>query len=143
MSSIQATPGGGHRTAVLPRALLLVVVAIVVGILGMHALGSSHAMAMHGASHSEAAGAVPVDATVGPTVVGSDDGPGHGTGTMMMLCGSMLASAGALLLALFAWRRPPRVWARLRSYALGAAPPTARIWGTGPPPVWEFSVIRC
>lgn len=155
------TTASRTRPAGLLRMLPLVVVAIVIGILGMHALTASHAMAMDSAGHSSAAAATtgnpsPAKAegvdligtvsilsdTTGPAVVDAGDGSGHGMGTMMMLCAAMLVSAGALLLALFAWRRSPRVWARLTTYAVRSGPPTW-ITNTGPPSAWEFSVIRC
>jgi hypothetical protein len=63
---------------------------------------------------------------------------------MVMLCFAMLAAAaGALLLLLLGPRRRPRDWAHRPT-----APTTVTRWvtdrlGTGPPYVWQFSVIRC
>ena len=65
-------------------------------------------------------------------------------GHMVLLCVATLAAAAGTLLALRSLiRRAPRVWAVLRRASsrriTGWLTPT----GTGPPPVWEFSVIRC
>lgn len=147
---------------VVPRLLVMLVVAIVLGILGMHAI-SAHGVtseASHGAHASLSGdtsepggglvlgpGADPIAAgTGGGSEEGHDMGRGMGgMGGLAMLCVAMLAAtASALLLALGA-RRTPRFWAILSA----AATTNTRLrWvtfalGTGPPPVWEFSVIRC
>jgi hypothetical protein len=73
-----------------------------------------------------------------------DGGDGHNLGSMVMLCFAMLAAtAGALLLLLLGLHRKPRVWAHRPT-----VPTTVSRWvtarrGTGPPYVWQFSVIRC
>lgn len=126
----------------LARVLPAVVVAIVVGILGMHALGSSHAMAMNNMDHSSGPAVMTSQKT--DEVIGGVGSADHDMATMMMLCGAMLTSAGALLLALFGWRRFSHVWARRSpGTSLRAGPLPTRIARTGPPTVWEFSVIRC
>ena len=63
---------------------------------------------------------------------------------MVMLCFAMLAAtAGALLLLLLGLHRKPRVRAhRLVVLTTVTRWVTARL-GTGPPYVWQFSVIRC
>jgi hypothetical protein len=167
----------GMRTvkAAKPRTRLLLPVllaAIVLGILGMHALARHGAMPGHGADHHPGA----ATATSGTAEVSHHDGPGAPVaepasepapgmapvslgaglsmatvasphfplGEMTMLCAAMLlaAAAGALLsLRLrrvasadgFSVARPRSATARLL---------TARA-GTGPPYVWEFSVVRC
>jgi len=113
--------------------------------------GSGFAASYHHAaasSHHEP----PVRATGGDTHAGAAAHSGdaaptageRGMGHLVLLCVAMLAAAAGTLLALrFPIRRAPRVWAVLRRV------PSRRItgWltptGTGPPPVWEFSVIRC
>ena len=84
------------------------------------------------------AGVAPPSGAAAPTA--GDRALGH----MALLCVAMLAAAAGTLLALrFLIRRAPGVWAVLRRA------PSRRIsgWltptGTGPPPGWEFSVIRC
>jgi uncharacterized protein DUF6153 len=137
----------------LPVLLAAGVVAIVLGIVGMHALNTHGVMSdtdhasmtdpMTGtmsASHADTAGVRTTEVAAAP-----DGGNGHDMGDMVMLCVSMLAAAAVTLLLLLALtRRIPRSWTRQRP-----APPVrltrwvaARL-GTGPPPVWEFSVIRC
>ena len=140
------------------RALLAAaVVSIVLGIVGMHALNihgvlstTDHATMtspMTGAQGDMSSGQATSDpagvtATVSTSV--PDGGNGHTMGSVVMLCLAMLAAtAGALLLLTFGLRRMPRVWAHLP-----AARTTVTRWvtarlGAGPPPVWEFSVIRC
>lgn len=138
--------------------LAAAVVSVVLGILGMHALNTHGVMsntdhvATSGAASSPLAGSY-ADMSVAPAI-GNNAGvtttvpttvPGrgnvHNMGDMVMLCVVMLvAAAGWLLLGL---RRIPRVWAHLP-----VALDTVTTWvtsrrGTGPPPAWEFSVIRC
>lgn len=138
----------------MPGLLMAAVVAIVLGIIGMHALNTHAAMSdtdhaamsMTADTHAD----MPVHASLGDPAAATsiaagvaDGGNGHDMGTMVMLCAAMLAAAGALILLTFALRRTPLVWAHL-----AAAPATVPRWvttrvGNGPPPVWEFSVIRC
>lgn len=130
-----------------PRTLLLaVVVAIVLGVLGMHALsphGSGAAVtdtkvtgeaAMH--THGGHTG---VEATVH-----QPGAPAHDMDNMVMLCVAMVASAAVSLLMLFLISRVPTSWvlARARLRAVFAHP-TPAVFGAGPPPVWAFSVVRC
>ena len=156
---------------VLPSArtaLAAFVGALVVGILGMHALAThgttptpavaaASSMALTGTTHAR-------DATMnagGPSAghdhstasdAGSDvlnsaahtgTGSGHDMRTMVMLCVVMLAAAALTLLVLLAVRivRPLLPAAFHPAVAL----PRAAEWvrGTGPPHVWAFSVIRC
>jgi hypothetical protein len=68
----------------------------------------------------------------------------RGLGHMVLLCVAMLAAAAGTLLALRSLvRRAPRVWAVLRSAPVHRITGWLTPTGTGPPPVWEFSVIRC
>lgn len=145
---------------ILPALLAAVVVSLVLGIVGMHAL-NTHGL-MGGAGHAamdipsattahlsesheppadvdHAAGA----ASATPRVVAGGD-TGHGLGHMMTLCVAMIAlGAGTLLLALLALRRLPRRWAHLPTTPTALVKRFPVRLATGPPPVWEFSVIRC
>ncbi|MCM3515148.1 DUF6153 family protein [Nocardioides sp. P86] len=147
----------------VPGLLAAVVVSIVLGILGMHALSTHGVMgeadhgghpAMSGMSSDTAAPAEslvldPVaDPVADPAVdgSGSDEGGGHDMGGMVMLCAAMLAATAAalLLLAALGTRHTPRFWALLPTAATTVTTGwVASRLGTGPPPVWEFSVIRC
>jgi Family of unknown function (DUF6153) len=130
---------------VLPGLLAAVVAAIVLGILGMHAL-NTHAMTMADAGHDAttghsallAAGEASADEATVTERVG-----GHGTGPMQMLCAVMLAAAGALLAVVVALRRSPRRWAHLRAELTALVTMPTALLETRPPPVWEFSVMRC
>ena len=151
---------------VRPGWLAPAVVAIVLGILGMHGV-DAHGVNMHGAmAHAEAAATSLVSVMPGHDPVAVEHGGAystahtgmtaddHGSGDAggmsgmsgtVMLCVAMLAGAAAAMLGLLVRRgRLPRVWAVLKS--------AGRLWrpkacvlrvGTGPPSVWRFSVIRC
>lgn len=162
------TAGRGARRPWLPA----LVAALVVGILGMHALVShgapsaaaapastmaamstpaGHDAAMAAgtsdASHHHAAAAAHTAMAAAGTSVNGDFGSGHGSGHgmagMVMLCVVMLAAAALTLLVVLA--------ARLFRPLLPAAfmPAAVReralqwVRGTGPPYEWQFSVIRC
>ena len=129
-------------------ALAALVAALVVGILGMHAL------TLHGPS-SEAYAAAPAaahgdhgtthePAPSGPVGSAPDHGSDHHSDHLLMLCAAMLAVAALLLLAGLLVRavRPVRLVGAFTSLAPTA---TVRSWvrATGPPPAWQFSVIRC
>ncbi|MDN4160966.1 hypothetical protein [Nocardioides abyssi] len=145
-----------------PTALAALVVALVVGILGMHALAShgttvapvavtgmtapAHAAEMV-ASTSHGAHAHAAEPATGTTAVRTEadrgSSSGHDMAAMAMLCVVMLAGAALTLLVLLvvSVRRP------LLPASFAPAAVRARVlqWvrGTGPPPVWQFSVIRC
>jgi hypothetical protein len=159
----------------MPRTRLLLPVllaAIVLGILGMHALARHGAMPGHGADHhpgaatatsgtaevshrdghgapvaepasEPAAGMALVASGAGFSVatVGSLDFP---LGEMTMLCAAMLLTAAAGALLSVRLRRVASAdgfsVARLRSAIVRLLAARA---GTGPPYVWEFSVVRC
>lgn len=146
----------------VPGLLAVVVVSIILGILGMHALsthgvmdGADHgghpAMSGTGAMTSEtsdpAAGLLVdpvVDPVADPAAAGAGEGGGHDMGGMVMLCAAMLAAtAAALLLLVLGLRRVPRFWALLPTAVTTMTRGVTSRPGTGPPPVWEFSVIRC
>jgi hypothetical protein len=145
-------------------ALAAFVAALVVGILGMHALAThgttpapatassmaiaggmpAHEMTTSGDSaHGQAHAATSGASTAVDKEVDTGSGSGHDMGTMAMLCVVMLAAAALTLLVLLAVRivRPLLPAA----FHPAAAPARALQWvrGTGPPHVWAFSVIRC
>jgi hypothetical protein len=133
---------------VLVRAgLLTAVVVTVAGLLAMHALSlhstrsdgehatlslpAAHVGHMHSAEHADHGAA---------RHTGHPGGEGHAT---MMLCAAFLI-AGALLLV-GVWRRTSGwwfAWLHDRPLITGSAPVVAHP-ATGPPPEWDFSVIRC
>jgi hypothetical protein len=145
------------------------VVAIVLGILGMHGI-SAHGAHLHGSltrAHAATPAAV-VMADHQPVAVDSTDphaaghvapagAAGHpagqaegtggmgGMGGMVMMCVAMLAGAAVALLTLLVRHgRLPGVWALLGPAGRFRVPvPAVLQLGTGPPAVWRFSVIRC
>jgi hypothetical protein len=156
---------GGATTVsrALPALLTAAVASIVLGIVGMHALSTHGVMGVgitdhstmtspvvsptagqHGGTHGELVMSPATGGHAGTSSTAPDEGGGHSLGSMVMLCFAMLAAtAGALLLLLLGLRHVPRVWAHCR-----LAPTTVPRWvtarlGTGPPYVWQFSVIRC
>ena len=157
-----ARPSG--RTALAPLVL-----ALVIGILGMHALASHGAPAAPTAasssvmgmaamtgmrsapspamtsgdsheSHDRAAAAGQLSAA---PAAGVDSGSGHDMASVLMLCVVMLAAAALTLLVLLA----VRVLRPLLPAAFEPAAVRKRtlqwVRGTGPPHEWQFSVIRC
>jgi len=129
-------------------------VSIVLGIVGMHALnthgvmGNTDHSTMTGpmpGTHGEASTGSVASDPAGPTSTTSSttqDGDGPSPSSMVILCFAMLAAAAGALLFL-GLLRTPRDWAHRP-----IAPSTVARWvtarlGTGPPYVWEFSVIRC
>ena len=141
----------------VPGLLAAVVVSIVLGILGMHALSTHGVMSDmdHAAMSGDTGGATsePADgapagrnltAVTDPAAAGSGEDGGHDMGGMVMLCAAMLAAtAAALLLLTLGTRRTPRFWALLPTATTSTTRWVTSRLGTGPPPVWEFSVIRC
>lgn len=141
----------------LTGLLAVVVVSVVLGIVGMHAL-STHGLVgttapsavsspvispVASATKSAVTGPV-TGAHAGMSSVAPEGGNGHSMGSMVMLCVAMLAAtAGALLLVFLGVRRRSRVWAPHPTLPASAARwATARL-GASPPYVWQFSVIRC
>lgn len=131
-------------------ALAALVVALVVGILGMHALASHGAPAAPTAlaagashtSHDHLAGGSHSPTAAG-TSIGADSGSRHDMASMAMLCVVMLAAAALTLLVLL-------VAGVLRPLLPAAFQPAvvrerALQWVrvAGPPHEWQFSVIRC
>lgn len=131
------------------RAVPALLSALILGILGMHVLGqhcASTAATEHGthAAPSDHAGHAGHAAEPVAAVAAVATGDGGGTAHLgMLLCAFVvLASAIALLLMTL------RGHTLLPSYDVGRARslvPRLRASpaGTGPPPVWQYSVIRC
>jgi hypothetical protein len=135
-----------RRQRLLPAYFL----AIIVGIVGMHALmqhcptpahtvatdGSAMTATHHLGDHLEAAGQLPVAAVdaAGPT--------GGSLGNMLMLCAAMLLGAGAMLTLLLR-RHLGRPTLLARPSQSDWRPPTLVLAGIGPPPTIAFTVIRC
>lgn len=131
--------------------------ALVAGILGMHAIAS------HGTSVAPMAAAAAPSITTSLTGAGTpsvdehramDDGAadpaltsghgsGHEVGAMVMLCVVMLAAAGLALFVLLALGLLRRVLPA--AFHPAVVHTQARPWvrAAGPPPAWQFSVIRC
>jgi hypothetical protein len=131
---------------------------VVLGILGMHAIGlhgSQHAdsralaappamLVMNGegpisASH-EQGGAAVMDHDRGAAVASPLD-LGHGMTGMAMLCIAVLVGAAALMLIRSQRGSRPPLRERLMTSMRVARRTLAR--QTGPPTAWAFSVIRC
>lgn len=149
-------------------ALAALVGSLVVGILGMHALAShgtpaapaaasstsssagmpsAHDAAMatgdSHAGHAHAAAATAASPAGAATGVDAGSSSGHGMTDMVMLCVVMLAAAGlTLLVRLFGGSFRPLLPAALQPAAVRERV-LQWVRGTGPPPVWAFSVIRC
>lgn len=148
---------------VVPVLLAAVVASIVLGIIGMHALSTHGVMGMGSTDHSTMTGPATSPMTVvhgdvpdgtvtspsseafaGIASTAPDSGDGHHMGTMVMLCLAMLAAtAAALLLLLVGLRRRPRMWAHRPAIPTTVIKRVTARHGTGPPYVWQFSVIRC
>jgi len=139
-----------HRARSAGLVRLGAVLALVFGIFAMHAMSDStrpEAGAGHGSAHAVHSSGVighHLDQLQGGGGTADAGGSGHTMTEMVMLCGAMIAGVTTLLTLLARLRRVPRLWAVLR-----AAPVSVRSipWltptGTGPPTVWQFSVIRC
>ena len=161
-------PGRRGRTV-----LVALVAALVVGILGMHALAShsapspagaadaavpSRSMSVAGAASGHDAAMAAGTSHVGHAhpeaaphasagAAGTSADPGsdsrHDMASMVMLCAVMLATAAlTLLVVLAAGIVRPLLPAAFQPAAVRER---ALEWvrGTGPPPEWQFSVIRC
>jgi len=178
MTSVTETAADTRRHLRVPpavraetrTALAALVGALVVGILGMHALAnhgtpapvaaaasaatsntaSSTAMARTSSHDVAMASGTSHDGHDHAAAVSSPAGTGHSTGhgthdmtSMVMLCVVMLAAAALTLLALLAARilRPLLPATFLPAAVRERALPW--VHGTGPPHEWQFSVIRC
>lgn len=137
--------------------LVLLVGALVAGIFGMHALGSHGTPGPAARPATDVTSGAVASSTAAMTTMttpGVRDGAaslgdahmaheGHDTTSMVVLCVVMLAAAAVTLLVLLAGGL---VRALLPdTFAPAAVRARARPWvrGAGPPPEWQFSVIRC
>lgn len=79
---------------------------------------------------------------IGASTAVQHDGSGHPMSSMVMLCVVVLAAAVTLLGLLTGGLRTPRL---PDTFAPAAVRTAAHQWvrGAGPPPEWQFSVIRC
>ena len=158
----------------LPHLSTCLAAAIILGILGMHALAHKEPLPLAEASHHGVSSVnegpttvhdmsvMPVAATAPPAPDGTgvlgaaaiatgvawgpaaEGMPAHSTGDMVMLCAAMLlAAAASALLALRLQRVAHTILTRLKPLAhVLVILPTGGA-GTGPPPLLQFSVIRC
>ena len=83
--------------------------------------------------------------TTGLAVGEADEGGHHGLSSMAILCTVMLAAAAGAALLLVGAHRAPRIWSHVSTIDRATVCPgsTVACRGTGLPPAWEFSVIRC
>lgn len=150
--SVTSSPRIRHRRRVRPGLLATMVVAIVLGVLGMHGI-DGHGVSLQGpmahaadADTSTAPAMAGHDTALGAAVTSNDVHPaGDGMGGTVMVCVAMLAGAAMVLLAVLVRRgRLPKVWAVLEPAGrVRRVVPVVLRSGTGPPAVWRFSVIRC
>ncbi len=164
MSHMSATTPSGTRlrvrNALTTVGLLTLVGVVVLGILGMHALGlhgtsmavrhgdaatmpAAVATDSHSATHAALVAQLSGADAVHDALLTAPTGDRHDMGSMVMLCVAMLAAAAALVLGVLLARRLLRGWRpvpTLHRSLLRLLPSPA---GTGPPPEWAFSVIRC
>ena len=141
-------------------ALAALVVALVAGILGMHAFTVHGTPPVEAYDAAPAVGAVTMSGehvhaaadttaattptTTTPTTTRGHHGQGEHAEHLLMLCAVMLGGAALVLLGLLITRgrhllRLPRTL----EPAQVVATLVAHVRATGPPPAWEFSVIRC
>lgn len=140
----------------IPVFLASAVAAVIVGLLGMHALlpHSTHGDAVaastqadHAAADHTAADHTAADhRAAGPAddPGRADAGDGQATDAAVLCAALLLSAAGTSLLLRALVGRAPRAW-RLRR---ASEPPRAAVArtarrATGPPPEWAFSVVRC
>lgn len=135
----------------------MAVAAVILGILGMHALnipgvGMPHAGAADG-GHVVAASPISHDLGIQPSSdvtptqtlhrVQIDGTPVHPMGAMLTICVGMLA-AGALLIPLIRSLSRAAFVRRVRTLLHRSCRPlVATLTRAGPPHEWSYSVIRC
>ena len=148
-----ASPPIGYRAVMLAAVLV-----VLFGILGMHAInnhgvmgsgpsGSGHDMSSMAATPVSAATVVvsageQAAGLVAPAISDPADS-GHEPGGLLMLCLAMLAVASIALAAAVRSSNPLRWLTHPRRADYSRSPLRSPVRGTGPPPSWEFSVIRC
>lgn len=159
MHPTTTTPGRA-----LDARLLVTVVGVLMGLLGMHALTapSSHDTApaarlaaaaaghdgtddgSHATSGDHATSTGESHAGAATSSAPAEDTDGHGShspGSVLMMCLAVLAVALSLLLPLA--RALTTGFLRLPRLTSALLPTRGHRLGTGPPPVWKFSVVRC
>ena len=149
MTSRRWTPRPGPALAGL-------VVALVLGILGMHALSLGHASGsgsaasqampampgMAAGAHHQAHVATSAVAARSGVTVHEDDDP-MSMGDMVMLCALMLAGAGGLLLLLLVRRAAASSYGRVPRSAAHTPWLAIAQTSTGPPGDLAYVVVRC
>lgn len=154
-------PMGGAHVAARRGVLAGQLGAVILGILGMHALVQhcptpAHAMQLPGVmtsmsgtaaveTHDHAGTAADAGATGLPIVGAVVTGAGSGShGDMLMLCAAMLLGAGAVLVLALRQRRAPAHVILPRGPSVARPKQSVlRLIRAGPPPIMAFSVIRC
>ena len=154
---MRRTTGSGGLS-LSPRLVPAYVAAIVLGILGMHALAqhcpapsgelprvgssvSSTSMPLQHAHHAATVAGIAVEAgakvlvSIAPDLGGSLD-------DLLMLCAAILVGAGATL-ALRRRNRGSPIGLSLSRLRLALLQPAWFPAATGPPPALAFAVIRC
>ena len=148
------------RARLRASALLVpAVLAVVLGILGMHGLSTHGATAATGAgtplvdtapaAAAEHATSHTIDHAAGHSsghAAGHADQHEHGgAGSTVMLCVAMLVAAAATLVTLLVRRSWPALTRAAQApFARRSHPrPALPRVGTGPPSSWRFSVVRC
>lgn len=162
-----------NKPARLTFAGALAVAVLILGLLGMHALVASsdtaalppthsdrdtQSAAATSTGHLDPAGATRAGHGQHADTTGTPDGGsllsapieegngahggGHDMGGALMMCLAVLAAALALLGAALT-RSTGRPWRARPTFASVRRPARAGLHAAGPPPVWEFSVIRC
>lgn len=151
-----STSSGVRALSTAPIAA--VVGAVVLGILGMHGLSQHGAMPSHvdgqtvaattstdshaGHAASNAAATVTINQIeIMTTTTGN---AGGSAGHVAVLCAAMVLAAAAGVLLVLRLRRPaPSTALRVKSDIHAVRHLVSNYMDTGPPAVWEFSVVRC
>ena len=147
--SVLAVPPASTPTRA--RAAGWLVALVVLGVVAMHGLGGHGMAPAQTQPQTGMAASMPIgmgghpDGTTHATVAagGAVAAPAHGGHGMVdagMMCVAVLAGAGLLLL--LAGRRRSGILLRAGLRRAHLLRPPHRRPG-GPPPVWEYSVIRC
>lgn len=144
---------GSRALSLSPRLVPPYVAAIVLGILGVHALAQhcpapSEGVALIGTSISHgtplqhahhAASAVGLVVEAAPSALASI---AVDLGDLLMICAAMLVGAGVTL-ALWLRRRGSPAGLPMSPLRLAVPPPTQAAAASGPPLALAFTVIRC
>jgi hypothetical protein len=154
---VRPTTRAGLRASAL---LVPAVLAVVLGILGMHGLSTHGATAAgtplvdtapaaasgHATSHpTDHAAGHPTGPSSGPAADHADQHDHGGAGSTVMLCVAMLVAAAATLVTLLVRRSWPALTRAAQAPCARRSHPRPALLriGTGPPVAWRFSVVRC